>query len=284
MEPGDFKSFYVHKYLEEELSDLQFRIARVMEDQGYQISTTADKERSEIPPHPEVKMGKTLKEFGEFLMALDNITLRQAKEKIDSLKSGEQVDEKLDPPSGKALSGIAGAGVAGYAVPMGATAAAKGALVVGPPLIAIYAIGKFLFKKQKFSFARFLKALGRGKSRSKLYSNVLKQMKLNPKEQANIAWYFSKKGNVKKFAKKYLRDHSEYKEIINQDESRISNAIFNISRAFTGKRLGAGRKPKSDEGGDTEDTTDTPSTEGGDPIEEALKPIIRKAMKEILEK
>ena len=284
MEPGDFKSFYVHKYLEEELSDLQFRIARVMEDQGYQISTTADKERSEIPPHPEVKMGKTLKEFGEFLMALDNITLRQAKEKIDSLKSGEQVDEKLDPPSGKALSGIAGAGVAGYAVPMGATAAAKGALVVGPPLIAIYAIGKFLFKKQKFSFARFLKALGRGKSRSKLYSNVLKQMKLNPKEQANIALYFSKKGNVKKFAKKYLRDHSEYKEIINQDESRISNAIFNISRAFTGKRLGAGRKPKSDEGGDTEDTTDTPSTEGGDPIEEALKPIIRKAMKEILEK
>ena len=105
-------------------------------------------------------------------------------------------------------------------------------------------------------------------------------MKLNPKEQANIAWYFSKKGNVKKFAEKYLKEHSEYEEIIKQDQSRISNAISTISNIITSKFKGS----ESDEEGDTEDTTDTPSTDGSDPIEEALKPIIRKAMKEILEK
>ena len=280
MEPGDFKSFYVHKYLEEELIDLQGGIARLMGDQGYQISPKADKERSEIPPHPEVKIRKTLKEFGEFLMALDSMTLSQAKEKIDSLESGEEMKESPDDERAlaraeKALGlsmGVAGglsAGVLG----------AKGALIA-PGLLALYGINKFLFKKQKFSFARFLKALGKGKSRSKLYSKVLTQMKLNPKEQANIAWYFSKKGNVKKFAEKYLKEHSEYEEIIKQDQSRISNAISTISNIITSKFKGS----ESDEEGDTEDTTDTPSTDGSDPIEEALKPIIRKAMKEILEK
>ena len=280
IEPGDFKSFYVHKYLEEELIDLQDGIARLMGDQGYQISPKADKERSEIPPHPEVKIRKTLKEFGEFLMALDSMTLSQAKEKIDSLESGEEMKESPDDERAlaraeKALGlsmGVAGglsAGVLG----------AKGALIA-PGLLALYGINKFLFKKQKFSFARFLKALGKGKSRSKLYSKVLTQMKLNPKEQANIAWYFSKKGNVKKFAEKYLKEHSEYEEIIKQDQSRISNAISTISNIITSKFKGS----ESDEEGDTEDTTDTPSTDGSDPIEEALKPIIRKAMKEILEK
>ena len=146
---------------------------------------------------------------------------------------------------------------------------------------------KWSFSKGKFSLVKFFKILSKGGNESaRRYNEAMKAFELNKKERANLAWYFSKKGNVEKFIKDYLKDHSQYKYLLRQDVGALGGIWDSIKQMFRIKGYKDGNRPE-------DRTRPTPQPAGGfdDPgslnapaLEEALKPIIESIMIEMLNK
>ena len=275
--PGDFKAFYIHELIEKTLLP---KIRELLSKGGIEELdpynyNLPEEGKSEAPPYPGTSMKKVLKDFAELIMSIDR--------EVNPVDEGMLLE--VDPAT-LALAAKIAAGSGG----------------------AIASI-KWAFSKGKFSLPKFFKVLSQGGNEAaKRYNDAMKAFNLNQKERANLAWYFSRKGNVEKFIKNYLKDHSQYKFLLRQDARGFSRAFDFIKQKFMGAK---GYRDKDGTEAPEEDPTDSFDLEGvdseereeirprgdaGDPrdrlgpgrifeqLENALKPIIESVMKEILEK
>lgn len=206
--------------------------------------------KDDIPPYPAISIKDILDKLGKAFM------------KIDKPEEEEPVEEIIKEVDALTIGGLA-------------TAAA--ALT-------------WAFKGRKFSLNRFFEVLTSGeKGVSKKYEQAMEQVfDLNNKQRANLAWYFSKKGNVTKFVNKYLKKHSEYDELMNLEKSRahrlgqrfkkIKDDIFSKD-AEEDNEESANNDVDYSSDWEFDDNTDTQKEHLT--LEKALKPIIESVMKEM---